>query len=65
MIHLHYGQPRYPGALQFYHGTISAKGRKDQQIFHKHPIRWWIGLSWAGKWFVGFIRTGPAEDDRQ
>lgn len=61
---LHFGKTKYPGVIRFHRGTIMAKGYKDQECYHQHPINWWLGFSWAGKWFFGIIRTGPTEDAR-
>jgi hypothetical protein len=62
---LHIGQTEFPGALRFHRGTITAKDFKSQHIYNEHPIRWWFGFSWFGKWFVGFIRCEAQRETRQ
>lgn len=62
---LHYGPTRWPGVIRFHKGTITAIGYKDQECYAEHPIQWWLGISWRGKWFLGLIRTLPVQDIRK
>lgn len=62
---LHLGSTRFPACIRFYRGTISAKGYKDSRVLMENPIKWWIGISWRTKWFLGFIKTDRTVDVRE
>lgn len=64
LMGLHLGKTLYPACLRFHRGTIRMKGRPDQECFFEHPIRWWFGMSWGTKWFVGFVRVDGTRDVR-
>lgn len=63
-MNLHYGQTNYPGCFRFHHGTIKAKGYKDQECYFEHPIKWWFGISFA-RLFIGIVRTDSTRDVRK
>ncbi|MGY3392943.1 hypothetical protein ACVWW6_005534 [Bradyrhizobium sp. USDA 3311] len=61
---IHWGATTFPGCLRFRHGTIQAKGTKDQDCYFEHPIESWYGVSFFGRLFVGLIKTGGARSVR-
>lgn len=56
---LHYGKPRNSLRIGGVTGWTNT-GKNRSWIAHQfwRPVTWWIGLSWGGGWFIGFIRTG-------
>lgn len=58
-MEIHFGEPKHPFALRFLSGTIWQKNPpKGQRVYYSRNIKSWLGFSWRGKWFVGFVRTG-------
>ena len=59
-MELHCGRPKHPMAIRFLSGTTFRQKPQPQgqNVFYSRPIKSWLGFSWRGKWFFGFIQTG-------
>lgn len=60
MIGIHRGAPNHPTALRFAYGAIFRRKPepKGQNVFYSRDVKSWLGISWHGSWFFGFIRLG-------
>ena len=61
MFDIHRGPPRHHTVIRFLSGSIFVRKPelRGQDVFYSREIVSWLGISWRGKWFFGFIRTGP------
>lgn len=60
-MEIHCGRPHHPMTIRFLSGTIFRRKPevKGQNVFYSREIKSWLGISWRGEWFLGFMRTGP------